>query len=167
VHKRQVNYHNAVIERLITFLSCDACINIGRDVVLSTPREIHLFLTTMLRCRRLPHPVADVSSVPGEQDPKPTFPRVPARGRERIRFLGSAVATARWTSSSLYARCSPISITGLLLSSCRQPYSPFVFHSCIRSVTSTRWRDFVSDRSASVESHIYVSCCWSFPDCQN
>jgi hypothetical protein len=34
----------------------------------------------------------------------------------------------------------------------------FVVHSCMLSVTSTRWRDFVSDRSASVESHIYVSC---------
>jgi hypothetical protein len=171
VHKWQVNYSNAVIERLITFLCCDACINIGRDVILST-REIHLFLTTVLRCRRLPHPVADVPSVPGEQAPKPTSPRVPAWGRERIRFLGSAITTARWMSSSLYARCSPISIADLLLSLRRQPhckdvYSLFVVRSCLLSVTSTRWRDFVSDHSASVESHIYVSCCWSFPDCQN
>ena len=35
-------------------------------------------------------------------------------GRGRIRFLGSTVATARWTSSSHYTRCSPISIDGLL-----------------------------------------------------
>jgi hypothetical protein len=126
----------------------------------------------VLRCRRLPHPVADVPSVPGEQVPKPTSPRVPARGRERIRFLGSAVVTARWTSSSLYAPSSPISIAGLLLSSCRQPhckdvYSPFGVRSCILSVTSTGWRDFVSDRSASVEPHFYVSCCWPFSDCRN
>jgi hypothetical protein len=97
----------------------------------------------VLRCRRLPHPVADVPSMPGEQALKPTSPRVPARGRGRIRFLGSAVATARWTSSSFYARCSPISIAGLLLSSRRQPhckdvYSPFVVRSYILSVTSTR-----------------------------
>jgi hypothetical protein len=94
MHKQQINYHNAMIERLITFNGCDACINIGRDVVLST-REFHLFLTTVLRCRHLPHPVVDVPSVLGEQAPKPTSPHVPARGRERIMFLGSAVATAR------------------------------------------------------------------------
>jgi len=69
-------------------------------------REIHLFLATLLRCRRLPHPVADVPSVSGEQAPKPMSPRVPAQGRRRIRFLGSTVATARWTSSSHYARRS-------------------------------------------------------------
>ena len=91
-------------------------------------REIHLFLATILHCRRLPHPVVDVSSVSGEQAPKPKSPRVPARGRGRIRFLGSAVVTARWTSSSHYARCSPISIDGLLLlPSCRQPHCKNVY----------------------------------------
>jgi len=44
----------------------------------------------LLHCRRLPHPVADVPSVSGEQAPKPTSPRVPARGRGRIRFFWEA-----------------------------------------------------------------------------
>ena len=95
-------------------------------------REIHLFLAILLRCRRLPHHVADVPSVSGEQALKPTSPRVPARGRGRIRFLGSDVATARWKSSSLYyARCSPISIDGLrllpLLPSRRHPHCKDVY----------------------------------------
>jgi len=69
-----------------------------------------------------------VPSVSGEQALKPISPRVPAWGRERTRFLGSIVATARRTSSSLYARCSPISIDGLLLLPlCRQPYYKDVF----------------------------------------
>jgi len=82
--------------------------------------EIHLFLATLLCCRRLPHPVADVPSVSGEQAPKPTSPRV--LGAYQV--FGSVVATARWTSSSHYARCSPISIDDLrffLLPSRRQP----------------------------------------------
>jgi hypothetical protein len=37
------------------------------------------------------------------RSPKPTSPRVLARHRGRIRFLGSAVASPRLTSSSLYA----------------------------------------------------------------
>jgi hypothetical protein len=47
----------------------------------------------------------------------------PARGRGHIRFLESVVATARWTSSSLYVQCLPISVDGpfLLLPSRQQP----------------------------------------------
>ena len=45
------------------------------------PALAHLFLATLLRCRRLPHPIADVSSVSGEQALKLTSPRVPAWGR--------------------------------------------------------------------------------------
>ena len=133
-------------------------------------REIHLFLATLLRCRRLPHPVADVPSVSGEQAPKPTSPRVPARGRGRIRFLGSAVATARWTSSSHYARCSPISVDGLLLllllllpsrrqPHCKDVYPPSVIRFHILSVASTRSRELDSNRSASFVSYICDTCC--------
>ena len=73
---------------------------------------IHLFLATLLRCRRLPHPVFDVPSVSGEQAPKPMSPRIPARCRGHIRFLGSDIATARWMSSSHYAdvRRSPSTV---------------------------------------------------------
>ena len=39
---------------------------LGRDVVLSTENSSRPFVT-VLRCRRLPHPVADVTSVPGEK----------------------------------------------------------------------------------------------------
>jgi hypothetical protein len=39
------------------------------------------------------------SPAPGEHAPMPSSPRVLAWGRGRIRFLGSAVATARCTSS--------------------------------------------------------------------
>ena len=130
-------------------------------------REIHLFFATLLRSRRLSHPVADVPSVSGEQVPKPTSPRVHARGRRRIRFLGSAVATARWTSSFLNARCSPISIDSLrllpLLPSrrqlhCRNVYPLSVVRSHIISIASTRSREFDSNHSASFDSYICDTC---------
>jgi len=129
-------------------------------------RQIHLFLPTLLRCRRLPHRVADVPSVSGEQAPKPTSPHVPAWGRGRIRFLGRALVTARWTSSSLYALCSPISVDSLLLlpPSRRQPHCKDVFplsvvRSHIISVASTKSREFDSNCSASFDSYIYDTCC--------
>jgi len=100
--------------------------------------------------------------------------RLPARGRGRIRFLGSAVATARWTSFSHYARCSPISVDGLLLllPSRRQPHCKDVyllsviwFH--ILSVASTRSRELDSNRSASFVSYICDTCCLPFSCCRN
>ena len=137
------------------------------------PRNLSLPVSPFLCCRRLPHPVADVPSSSGEQAPKPTSPRVPAWGRGRIRFLGSAVATTRWTSSSLYARCSPIYIDGLLpllphrQPRCKNAYLFSIVRSRILCVTSTICRGFVLDRSASGESYICDICCWSFPYCQN
>ena len=56
------------------------------------------------------------------RSPKSTSSRVPTRGRRRIRFLGSVVATTRWTSSSLY------------VSVCRSPSTfCFVFFCAIAS----------------------------------
>ena len=138
-------------------------------------REIHLFLATLLRCRRLPHPVVDVPSMLGEQALKPMSPRVPAWRRGRIRFLGSTIMTARWSSSSLYAQCLLIFINGLLLllpPPCRQPHYKDVFlllvvRSRILSIASTRCCDFVLDCSASLDSYIYDTCCWSFSYCWN
>ena len=106
---------------------------------------------------------AAVFSIPSPtcQAPKPTSPRVPARGRGRIRFLENVVSTARWTSSSHYARCSPISIDSLLLlPSRRQLHCKDVYHlSVIRfhilSVPSTRSRELDSNRNASL-IHISV-----------
>ena len=130
-------------------------------------RKIHLILATLLRCRRLSHPVADMPSVSGEQAPKPTSPRVPTRGRGRIRFLGSVVATDRWTSSSVYARCSPISIDGLCLlpllpsrrqRHCKDFYPLSVVRFYIISVASTRSCEFDSNRSASFDSYICDTC---------
>ena len=134
----------------------------GRDVVLSIERLIS----------SSPHyRSSDVPSVSGEQDLKPTSPRVLARGRGCIRFWGSAAATARWTSSSLYVRCSPISIDGLLLlpprrqSHCKYVYLLSVVRSRMFSVASTRCHEFVSDHSASLDSYICDTYCWFFSYC--
>ena len=89
----------------------------------------------------------------------------PPWGTGCIRFLGSAIATARWTSSSLYAWCSPIFIDDLLLlpprrqPQCKDVYLLLVVCSRILSVASTRYRDFVSDHSASLDSYICDICC--------
>ena len=166
MHKWQVMVHNIVIDCLP--ICCMRCVYKYGARHRPLYREIHLFLATLLRCRRPPHPVIDVPSVSGEQAPKPTSPRVPARGRGRIRFLGSAVATARWTSSSLYARCFSISIDGLrllpILPSHRQPHykdvyplSVVQFH--IIFIPSTRSREFDSNCSASFDSYICDTCC--------
>ncbi|TVU11387.1 hypothetical protein EJB05_44972, partial [Eragrostis curvula] len=58
-------------------------------------QQVLLLLQSLLRLPpRLPHPAADVPSVTGleSRSPKPTSPRVLARGRGRIKFLGSAIA---------------------------------------------------------------------------
>jgi len=82
-----------VIEQLITFLSSDPCVYNGTRRRSQNTENSSLPFTTVLRCRHLLHPDVDVILAPGEQ----------VSEAWRIRFLGSAVATTRWTSSSLYA----------------------------------------------------------------
>jgi hypothetical protein len=93
------------------FLSCDACINIGWDIVPWNPR-IHSLPRAIVLCRRrLPHPITDVPSVSGEQAPKPTSPRVPARVGmykvfvKRCHILWSAVIFWLWWPLLFYYRC--------------------------------------------------------------
>ena len=107
----QVNHVSAVIKRLITFLSCNGLYIGGRDVVF----RIHRF--TLLPYSRAAPPQSSPSrrrhaiAVGRAGSPKPASPRVPARDRGRIRFLGSAVRLLRWSASSTFA-----------LFRCRQPH---------------------------------------------
>jgi len=70
-----------------------------------------------MRCRRLPHPVADVSSVSREQSPKPTSPRVPARGRGVSGFweAPSRLLAGRLLPTTPGVRQSPSTIFFFLL----------------------------------------------------
>ena len=84
---------------------------LGQDVVLS---KENLFFLLPLCCTAAVFPIPPPTCHRRweRRSPKPTSPRVPTRGRGSIRFLGSVVATARWTSSSLYAniRQSPSTV---------------------------------------------------------
>ena len=131
-----------------------------------TTREIILF-----QCHRPALPPSSpshrrrVPSVSGEQAPKPTSPRVPARGRGRIRFLGSAVATARWTSSSLYARLHGSASTvffPLRQSRCKNVDPLSSSSVLVFSIASSRLLVVVSYRTASGRSYVSYTCCWSF-----
>ena len=96
----QVNHVSAVIKRLITFVSCDG-LYIGGE----TSSSVHtIFLSSPYSRAALPQFSPSrrrrAIGVGRAGSPKPTSPCVPARGRGRIRFLGSAVATARRPSTS-------------------------------------------------------------------
>jgi hypothetical protein len=101
-----------VIVRLITFLSHDTCIY-WDETSSSEHRE---FIFFFCHCATLPP--SSPSRAPTchrcreSRSLKLTSPRGPARIGGHIRFLESAVATARWTSSSLYAsvRRSPSTV---------------------------------------------------------
>ena len=96
----QVNHVSAVIKQLITFLSCDS-LYIGGE----TSSSVHTVSLSSSYFRATP-PQSSPSrrrraiGVGRAGSPKPTSPRVPAWGRGRIRFLGSAVVIARRPSTS-------------------------------------------------------------------
>ena len=96
----QVNHVSAVIKRLIIFLSRDG-LYIGGE----TSSSVHTVSLSSSYFRATP-PQSSPShhrraiGVGRAGSPKPTSSRVPARGRGRIRFLGSAVPTARRPSTS-------------------------------------------------------------------
>ena len=107
---RQVNHDSAVIKRLIIFLSRGG-LYIGGE----TSSSVHtVSLSSYFRatppqsspsCRQRAIGVGRAGS------PKPTSSRVPAWGRGRIRFLGSAVATAcRPSNSSSQSRLSALTV---------------------------------------------------------
>ena len=120
----QVNHISVVIKRLITFFSCDG-LYIGGE----TSSSVHtVFLSSSYS--RVASPQSSPSGrrraigVGRAESPKPTSPCVPARGRGRIRFLGSTVATARRPFAS----------------SSRNPWSAstvFFVYFCIVSVPTT------------------------------
>jgi hypothetical protein len=75
--------------------------------------------------------------------------------------LGSVVATTRWTSSSIYAWCSPISIDGLLLLSPRRlpvRMSIFSLLSVLASfmLLALDVVTIISYHNTSLDSYIYV-----------
>jgi len=154
---------------LFSLTTCDACINLGQDVVLSTERFIssspHYCATVVFhipsRYPRLPHPVANVSSVLGEQAPKPMSPRVSAWARG---VSGFWEALSRLLAGRLLSTLSVRRSLLLLLHSRRQPHYKDVYllsvvWSHIISVASTRSRKIDSNRSASFGLYICDTCC--------
>ena len=122
---RQVNHDSVVIKRLIIFLSRDG-LYIGGE----TSSSVHM-VSLSSSYFRATQPQSSPSrrrhtiGVGRAGSPKPTSPRVPARGRGRIRFSGSAVATARGRLLSL-ARVAGLhrrSDSSIFASfGCRQPH---------------------------------------------
>jgi hypothetical protein len=96
----QVNHVSAMIKRLITFLSCNG-LYIGGESLSS----VHTVFLSSPYSRAAP-PQSSPSrrrraiGIGRAGSSKPTSPRVPTRGRGRIRFLGSAVVIARRPSTS-------------------------------------------------------------------
>jgi len=90
-----------VIACLITFLSCDTCIY--WDETSSSVQTIYLLVPLCCAAAVFPISPPTCHRRRESRSPKPTSPRVPARGRGVFGFLGSAIVTARLTSSSLYA----------------------------------------------------------------
>ena len=151
--------------------ACDACINMGRDVILSTKRfisssphccaaTVFIILSSMChRCRE-------------SRPPKPTSPRVPARGRGRIRFLkaSSQLLAGRLLPSTPGVSRFPSTVSFFFLRADNPTVSMFTFFLLfVLAFFLLLALDVVtvSDLSASLGLYICNTWCWSFSYCRN